>query len=110
MTKYNRSEIMRNANGYAKTMSRSDALRKAWAEAKSAELNRAWSEVKAAAAGTLVSWTDIETAFKAKYPTGTITKGTMFSFSAKVQFSPNGKTYFYKVRGYELMKRLGIAA
>ena len=34
---YNRSEIMKTANAYAKTMSLSAALRKAWAEAKLAK-------------------------------------------------------------------------
>lgn len=35
---YNRSEIMRKANAYAKSMNRSAALRKAWQEAKSVEI------------------------------------------------------------------------
>ena len=39
--KYNLSNIMKTANAYAKTMTRSLALRKAWAEAKIANLEAA---------------------------------------------------------------------
>ena len=44
--KYNLSTIMKTANTYAKTMTRSLALRKAWAEAKVAAVKNVWNTAK----------------------------------------------------------------
>jgi len=44
--KYNLSNIMTAANAYAKNMTRSLALRKAWAEEKVAAVENAWDTAK----------------------------------------------------------------
>ena len=84
MKKYNLSEIMTNAHNrrrkYGVTMSQ--ALRDAWAQAKL--VNRpSQKEV-------------LMTAFKAKYPGGTL-KIHQFWRGATVQFTPGGKGWLNKV-------------
>ena len=95
MTKYNKSEIMRNAHDrrrkYGATMSQ--ALRDAWAQAKL--VNRPTQKDALMAA------------FKAKYPGGTL-KIHQFWRGATVQFTAGGKVYTYKNYGWQ--QKLGIAA
>ena len=77
---YNKSNIMRTANGYAKTMSRSEALRRAWAEAKAPKM-------------IFMGYSDFEAAFKTKYPTGSFTAPIMMQNTMTVQFTTGGKKY-----------------
>jgi hypothetical protein len=85
MTNYNKAEIMRAANGYAKTMSRTDALRKAWSQAKTARI-----------ASQPTQRDRYNAAFKTKYPEGTFEPviGSK-NYRFKVTFAPGGKTYTY---------------
>ena len=94
MTRYNKSEIMKNAHNrrrkYGDTMSQ--ALRDAWAQAK---MQRLVPQKDA-----------LQAAFKAKYPGGTL-KIHQFWRGATVQFAPGGKSYTYKNYGWQ--QKLGIA-
>jgi len=55
------------------------------------------------------SWTDLIEAFREKYPGGTIEKGGYY-MATKVQFTPGGKTYFYKGGALTVMEKLGLTA
>jgi len=95
MTRYNRGEIMRTANRYAKTMSRSEALRTAWANAKLSRIPTQRDQYNAA--------------FLAKYPGGTFAPvvGTK-NYRFNVTFAPGGKTYTYIGGIVMIGERLGL--
>ena len=94
--KYNLSEIMKTAHFYRRkysSITMSQALKNAWAEAKGEKL---------------VGQKDaLEMAFQRKYPTGTL-KIHQFWRGASVQFTAGGKWYTYKNYGWQ--EKLGIAA
>lgn len=88
MKKYNKSVIMSRAHTIRKTtnVSMSAALVKAWAEAKAPKFVDSKAVFMAA--------------FTAKYPTGTI-EIHQFWNGAQVQFTANGKVYFYRGQGWQ---------
>jgi len=95
---YNRSEIMRTANGYAKIMSRSDALRMAWNEAKMVKIHERAAEMSAR----------FPNAFMEKYPGGTLVKGDYKGYTYIVSFTPGGKSYTYRGGCRDVAQKLGL--
>jgi len=87
------------------------ALKAAWAEAKASEaLNNMWVGFKAQSNMTIISYTDFEAAFKAKYPQGSFTKPIMMQNTITIQFVPGGKKYTYTGRYDTVSRKLGLAA
>ena len=96
---YNKAEIMRYAhylrNEYNMTMSA--ALKSARRNAKESPTGKLHINQK----------TQLQMAFKAKYPTGTLSLH-QFCRGATVQFTAGGKVYTYKNYGWQ--HRLGLVA